>query len=80
MCGDDLICGICEQMILQVDLVRRRAGAGLVLGRRFYQSFIFCILKIFVNFYELRIETIITVISFKFSAFLGNVILINEVY
>ena len=30
--GNDHIRGIREQMMLQVDLVRRRAGAGLVLG------------------------------------------------
>jgi len=36
--GDDRIRGIREQMVLQVDLVRRRAGAGLVLGS-FSQSF-----------------------------------------
>jgi len=30
--GDDRIRGIREQMMLQADLVRRRAGAGLVLG------------------------------------------------
>ena len=27
--GDDRVCGIREQMMLQVDLVRHRAGAGL---------------------------------------------------
>jgi len=36
--GDDCIRGICEHMVLQVDLVRHRAGAGLVLGQ-FSQSF-----------------------------------------
>jgi len=36
--GDDRIRDICEQMVLQVDLVRHRAGAGLVLGQ-FSQSF-----------------------------------------
>ena len=36
--GDDRIRGIREQMVLQVDLVRRKAGAGLVLGS-FSQSF-----------------------------------------
>jgi len=36
--GDDRIRGIREQMVLQVDLVRRRARVGLVLGR-FSQSF-----------------------------------------
>jgi len=36
--GDDRISGIREQMVLQVDLVRHRAGAGLVLGK-FSQSF-----------------------------------------
>jgi len=29
--GEDRIRGICEQIMLQVDLVRRRARAGLVL-------------------------------------------------
>ena len=29
MCGDDRIRGIREQMMLQVDLVRLRVGAGL---------------------------------------------------
>jgi len=32
MCGDDRICGIREQMMLQVDLVRRSTGAGLDWG------------------------------------------------
>ena len=32
VCGDDRIYDIREQMMLQVDLVRCRAGAGLVLG------------------------------------------------
>jgi len=36
--GDDRILGIHEQMVLQVDLVRHRAGVGLVLGQ-FSQSF-----------------------------------------
>jgi len=36
--GDDHIRGIREQMVLQVDLVRHRARAGLVLGQ-FSQSF-----------------------------------------
>jgi len=36
--GDDRIRDIREQMVLQVDLVRHRAGAGLVLGQ-FSQSF-----------------------------------------
>jgi len=31
--GDDRIHGIREQMVLQVNLVRHRAGAGLVLGQ-----------------------------------------------
>jgi len=38
MFGDDRIRGIREQMVLQVDLVRHRARAGLVLGQ-FSQSF-----------------------------------------
>ena len=38
MFGDDRICGIREQIVLQMDLVRRRAGAGLAWGR-FSQSF-----------------------------------------
>jgi len=37
--GDDRVCGIREQMMLQVYLVRRRVGAGLVLGGEFYQNF-----------------------------------------
>ena len=36
--GDDCIRDIREQMVLQVDLVRHRAGARLVLGQ-FSQSF-----------------------------------------
>jgi len=36
--GEDRIRSIREQMVLQVDLVRHRAGAGLVLGK-FSQSF-----------------------------------------
>jgi len=32
VCIDDRIRGIREQMMLQVGLVRRRAGAGLILG------------------------------------------------
>jgi len=36
--GDDRIRDIREQMVLQVDLVRYRVGAGLVLGK-FSQSF-----------------------------------------
>ena len=38
MFGNDRIRGIREQMVLQVNLVRRRARAGLVLGS-FSQSF-----------------------------------------
>jgi len=38
VCGDDRIRSIREHMLLQVGLVRRRAGAGLILGD-FYQSF-----------------------------------------
>ena len=38
--GGDRVHGTREQMILQVDLVRLREGAGLVLGEDFfYQSF-----------------------------------------
>ena len=39
MFGDDRVRGTQEQMILQMDLVRHRAGVGLVLGGEFYQSF-----------------------------------------
>ena len=40
MFGDDRVHGTREYMILQVDLVRPRDGAGLVLGEDFfYQSF-----------------------------------------
>jgi len=45
--GDDRIRGIHEQMVLQVGLVRRRAGAGLVLGS-FSQSF-YIVVKISNN-------------------------------
>ena len=38
--GDNRVCGTWEQSILQVDLVRHRARAGLV-GRGLSQSFIF---------------------------------------
>jgi len=38
--GDDRVCGTREQSMLQVDLVRHRAGARLV-GRGLSQSFIF---------------------------------------
>jgi len=38
--GDDRLCGTREQLMLQVDLVRHKAGAGLV-GRGHSQSFIF---------------------------------------
>ena len=38
--GDDRVHGTREQSMLQVDLVRQSAGAGLV-GRRLSQSFIF---------------------------------------
>jgi len=34
--GDDHIRSTSEQMMLQVDLVRYRAGAGIVLGEEFY--------------------------------------------
>ena len=37
--GDDRVRGTREQMILQVDLVRHRVRAGLVLGGEFYQNF-----------------------------------------
>jgi len=37
--GDDRVRGTRKQMMLQVDLVRHRAGAGLVLGEDFYQNF-----------------------------------------
>jgi len=36
--GDDRVRGTGEQMMLHVDLVRRRVGAGLNLGD-FYQNF-----------------------------------------
>jgi len=38
--GDNCVCGTREQSMLQVDLVRHRAGVGLV-GRGLSQSFIF---------------------------------------
>jgi len=37
--GDDCVRGIREQMILQVDLVRHRVGAGLDWDKEFYQIF-----------------------------------------
>jgi len=37
--GDDRVRGTWEQMILQVDLVRPRDGAGLVLGENFITTF-----------------------------------------
>jgi len=37
--GDDRVCGTREQMILQVDLVRPRDGARLVLGEDFIKTF-----------------------------------------
>jgi len=43
--GNDHICSIREQMMLQVDLVRRRARAGLVLG-----DFYHCFYIVFYNF------------------------------
>ena len=39
VCGNDRIRGIREQMMLQVSLVRHKAGAGLDLGEGFSQSF-----------------------------------------
>jgi len=40
---DDRVRGTREQMLLQVDLVRPRDGAGLVLGEDFMRIFIkFC--------------------------------------
>jgi len=38
--GDDRVRGTREQMLLQVDLVRPRDGAGLVLGEDFKRTFI----------------------------------------
>jgi len=38
--GDDRVRGTREQMMLQVDLVRHRAGAGLDWDKEFSQSFI----------------------------------------
>jgi len=47
--GDDRVRGTREQMMLQVDLVRHRAGAGLV-GRRFFSEFYyFMYFKDYVN-------------------------------
>ena len=40
MFGDDRVRGTREQMLLQVDLVRPRDGAGLVLGEYFIRTFI----------------------------------------
>jgi len=37
---DDPVRGTREQMLLQVDLVRPRDGAGLVLGEDFMRTFI----------------------------------------
>ena len=39
MFGDNRVRGTREQMILQVDLVRPREGAGLVLGEDFIKTF-----------------------------------------
>ena len=39
MFGDDRVRGTREQMLLQVDLVRPRDGAGLVLGEVFIRTF-----------------------------------------
>jgi len=38
MFGDDRVRSTREQMMLQVDLLRLRAGARLVLEREFYQT------------------------------------------
>ena len=38
--GDDRVRGTREQMMLQVDLVRHRAGVGLNWDKEFSQSFI----------------------------------------
>ena len=38
--GDDRVRGTREQMLLQMDLVRPRDGAGLVLGEDFMRTFI----------------------------------------
>jgi len=40
VCGDDRIRSIREQMMLQVDLVRLRAGAGLDWDLYFYSDFL----------------------------------------
>ena len=39
MFGDDRVRDTREQMLLQVDLVRPRDGAGLVLGEDFIRTF-----------------------------------------
>jgi len=44
--GDDHVRGTHEQMILQVDLVRSRDGAGLVLG----EDFLF--IRVFIMFWN----------------------------
>ena len=47
MFGDDHVRCTREQMMLQVDLVMRRVGVGLVLGEDFYLSYtILCTLRI----------------------------------
>jgi len=40
VCSDDHIGCICEQMMLQVDLVRLRAGAGLDWDSNFFSEFL----------------------------------------
>ena len=55
--GNDRVRGTREQMILQVDLVRPRDGAGLVLGEIFLSEFLLCFGTI-VIFYIIKLDFI----------------------
>ena len=92
MFDDDRVRGTREQMLLQVDLVRPRDGAGLVLGEDFIRTFMkFLCFQIICNYeysglldnYNLIYTYEILVYcesnkSFEFSRVLGISVLINE--
>ena len=59
MFGDDRVCGTREQMMLQVDLVRHRAGAGLAWEILFRVLFLLYEFKKIVIVWIIRINIVL---------------------
>jgi len=63
--GDDRVCVTREHMMLQVDLVRHRAGAWASLGTLYFRVLLFCEFKDFVIVWIIELDFYIWVYKLR---------------